>query len=406
MLRTLIPIGILTTALAACGSPHGAAPCAGDPDCNLRTGGECRSSPLGTDQCAYPDTACAGGFSWSELSGNIAGECVSLDVDAGNADAGNIDAVDSSTIDAMPMPCDLRLTFQEGQEVWAANQDGTGLTNLSVSASADSSPQWSTAGAKIVFVSGRTGNDDVFTVNPNGSGLANLTRNSAEDQQPTWSRDGTKIAFLRSERLWLMDANGSSARQLSTLPVYSFNSLTWSPDGSAIAFVSGTDIYSLAVAGGSPRNLTNSAALDDSPEWSPDGTKIAFRSAIGSAAEDVFVMNVDGAGVANITNTPSAVEAAPKWSPDSSALVFSSNRDGNSELYRAPISTPGAYQRLTNTTYPELSPAWSPDGTKIAFVLAPSANSTIGVIDSSGSGLVTFALTNGGALSPSWAPCR
>ena len=78
MLRTLlpIPIGLLAATLAACGGGfQGAAPCTGDSDCNLRPGGMCLPSPLGTDQCAYPDGACPGGFSWSELSGAISGTC-------------------------------------------------------------------------------------------------------------------------------------------------------------------------------------------------------------------------------------------------------------------------------------------------------------------------------------------
>lgn len=68
--------------LAACPPTTGAKPCTGNSDCNLFAGGACLPSPLGTDQCAYPDTACPSGLSWGELSTDIAGECV-VPLDAG-----------------------------------------------------------------------------------------------------------------------------------------------------------------------------------------------------------------------------------------------------------------------------------------------------------------------------------
>jgi len=55
------------------------------------------ASPLGSDQCSYPDEACPAGYSWSELSGSISGVCVA-DVDGG------IDApIDSPLDSAIPI---------------------------------------------------------------------------------------------------------------------------------------------------------------------------------------------------------------------------------------------------------------------------------------------------------------
>jgi len=84
-------------AVAACPPTDGVKPCTGNADCSLRAGGVCLASPLGTDQCAYPDPACASGLSWGELSTDIAGQCVTA-IDAG-VDA--IDAIDAP-IDAPP----------------------------------------------------------------------------------------------------------------------------------------------------------------------------------------------------------------------------------------------------------------------------------------------------------------
>lgn len=96
MLRTLIPIGLLAATLAACGQGfQGAAPCTGDPDCNLRPGGMCLPSPRDTDQCAYPDAVCPSGLAWGELSAGIGGTCVGQDIDAGDIDAATDAATDA-----------------------------------------------------------------------------------------------------------------------------------------------------------------------------------------------------------------------------------------------------------------------------------------------------------------------
>lgn len=86
-------------AVAACPPTDGVKPCTGNADCSLRAGGVCLASPLGTDQCAYPNPACASGLSWGELSTDIAGQCVTA-IDAG------VDAIDASTVDAIDAPLD------------------------------------------------------------------------------------------------------------------------------------------------------------------------------------------------------------------------------------------------------------------------------------------------------------
>jgi TolB protein len=42
--------------------------------------------------------------------------------------------------------------------------------------------------------------------------------------------------------------------------------------------------------------------FDLDPVWSPDGTKIAFEKGDGNQYE-VYVVNADGSGLTNLTNT-------------------------------------------------------------------------------------------------------
>src|SRR5438270_12332836 len=60
------------------------------------------------------------------------------------------------------------------------------------------------------------------------------------------------------------------------------------------------------------------------PAWSPDGSKIAFTR-YGANASDIYVMNADGGGIVQLTNTPGN-DDHPAWSPDGSKIAFSSAR--------------------------------------------------------------------------------
>ncbi|MGI0005903.1 MAG: TolB family protein, partial [Nitrososphaera sp.] len=90
--------------------------------------------------------------------------------------------------------------------------------------------------------------------------------------------------------------------------------------------------------------------------WSPDGTKIVF--AAGKANGGIYVVNLDGSGLAKLTSSGQK----PDWSPDGTRIVFSANgtllitnSDGRSGFETLPSFSGGEF------------PRWSPDGTKILF---------------------------------------
>jgi dipeptidyl aminopeptidase/acylaminoacyl peptidase len=61
--------------------------------------------------------------------------------------------------------------------------------------------------------------DDVWIINADGTGLTRLTDSPAYEFDPSWSPDGTQIAY-RSDRgdeseIWVMNANGTGQRRLT-----------------------------------------------------------------------------------------------------------------------------------------------------------------------------------------------
>ena len=152
------------------------------------------------------------------------------------------------------------------------------------------------------------------------------------------------------------------------------------PGVERIAFTSDRDgdfdIYVMNVDGTEVEQLTDDPGRDVEPDWSPDGSRIVFASDRGNDPEftDIWVMNADGSGLTQLTDT--TLDFEPAWSPDGSRIAFSSERDGNLEIYVMDTDG-GNVMRLTNNDDLDISPAWSPDGSMIAFTKVDSEDGTI-----------------------------
>lgn len=403
---------VVVATVGCSGGDHGIVGCTDSTVCLIAAGGQCLPAPVGFDVCAYPAADCPSGLAWSPEAGSLAGECVALNIDAGT-DATDA-SIDSGT-DAGNTGCPARIAFSDGaasaREIYSVNPDGTGVTNLSMSDSNDSSPNWSKVGDVIAFESNRTGNAEIFAVAAGGSVPRNVTQNAAEDRRPVFSPDGTKIAFSRkvgaaAPTLWVINTDGTNARELSTLPSPSTNPITWSPDSTRIAFVSNGVVHSVALTGGTTNLCTWTTGVCSSPAWSPDGARVALVLYANSNSE-IYTVNADGTNPTNITNAPASSEVSPAWSPDGAAIAFSSNKNGPSEIFRTAFPVAGEPLRLTmhDTTISDVDPEWSPDGSRLAFVRHQPGGSRISTMHADGTNYTDFAV-NVNPIDPSWSPCQ
>jgi TolB protein len=167
--------------------------------------------------------------------------------------------------------------------------------------------------------------------------------------------------------------------------------------------VGNDEIYAMDEDGSNVVRLTYNSVPDGRATWSANGQHIAFASG-ATGTRDIFVMNANGSGLRNITNTPEADEDWPDWSPKGNRIIFSSTRDGNHEIYVTDLDAEQT-TRLTSRTEIDKWPAWSGCGSKIAFQSnAVGASTDIFVMDADGSNLAR--LTDNAALDqmPTWSP--
>lgn len=174
------------------------------------------------------------------------------------------------------------------------------------------------------------------------------------------------------------------------------------------------ELYSMKTDGTDVVRLTNTPDDDDvhaelQPAVSPDGTKILFTLREGPELDfydsDVYVMNADGTGRMNLTNTPGRDEE-PAWSPDGSRIAFQSRRDGSYDIWVMNADGSGQVNLTDMPTNYGQTPVWSPDGDRILFTTANPAGtaSELDIMSPDGSGRRRFSDDGGDASNGVWSP--
>ena len=126
----------------------------------------------------------------------------------------------------------------------------------------------------------------------------------------TWSPDGEWIAYTWDQGiafgagpLWLVDASGENARQLSPSGTHEVM-IAWAPDSSRVLIAR--------------RENTNDVAADFDPtKW----------------ISDLWLASPNGEVWSQLTHLEGKSAWSPMWTPDGSAVVFMSNLSGQPEVW-------------------------------------------------------------------------
>ena len=194
-------------------------------------------------------------------------------------------------------------------DIFTARPDGSDLKQLTKTPGYDAESTISTDGKKIVFTSMRDGDLDVYTMDASGKNVRRLTNELGYDGGAFFSADGKQIVYRSyhpetpeqiaryKEKLaenlieptvfeiWVMNADGSNKRQVTTLGKASFAPYFF-PDGKRIIFASNVndpkgrdfDLYVVNTDGSGLERITFNDTFDGFPMFSPDGKKLVFAS--------------------------------------------------------------------------------------------------------------------------------
>ena len=196
-------------------------------------------------------------------------------------------------------------------DIYTANPDGSDtkrLTNYGVyTAEGTLSPD----GKTIVFTSLKDGDLDIYTMNVDGSDVRRLTTAVGYDGGPFFSPDGKQIVYR-------------SYHPTDSTELADYRSLL----AQHIVRPSKMEIWVMNADGSSQRQITHLGGANFAPFFTPDGKRIIFSSNYRNPRSgnfDLYLVNLDGSGLEQVTTAPE-FDGFPQFSPDGRRLVWASNR--------------------------------------------------------------------------------
>jgi TolB protein len=274
------------------------------------------------------------------------------------------------------------------------------------------------ASAAISFISTRSGRGQIYKLDLRRPQLVTrITNLPGLVAYPTWSPDGRRMAFTwlhpgqASPGIYVAKADGSNVRLL----VAQAGSPAWSPDGRLVAYTRlrqdsrGLSVVDVAKAlrGRNPatRVITrvNPGIPEEWPAWAPDGKRLAFTSQ-RSGTSDIWVVDVTGSHLRNLTPRQPALDVGATWSPDGKQIIFGSDRAAGSQfggdLYV--MKADGSNVHALTSGHKEFGPAWSPDGRWIAFTSQRDGNPEIYLMRPDGTAPRRLTHQQKDDVSPGW----
>ncbi|MDE2357580.1 MAG: S9 family peptidase [Alphaproteobacteria bacterium] len=283
----------------------------------------------------------------------------------------------------------------------------TGVDTPLVSGSLEGfEPRWSPDGTRIAFLASEGEGPPSLYVRWLASGrTARLATLARPPKDISWSPDGRQIAFVMLEpqaepafgapldkpkgakwsgplqvissvsyradgvgelekgrdHVFVISAEGGTARQLTFGDTQDAGPLAWTPDGKAILVTrrSGkaweinpfrSAVWSVPLAGGAPTRLTQQEGPDGQADVSPDGRAFAFVGYDdhyhGYTNQHVYVADIDGGHVHALAGDLDRSLSHPRWARDGKSIYAEEVNHGVTEVVR--LGLDGAVAPVAN----------------------------------------------------------
>ncbi len=285
-------------------------------------------------------------------------------------------------------PDEKHIAFVVHGEIFLMPRIGGKARRLTDSPAFDHGVAWAPDGKKILFLSDRSGFEDIYLLEPDDPEhptlttahrfkVKQLTHTPEAELGVTFSPDGGTVAFLRAGKLVTMKPDGTGEKVLvGQGRVFDYE---WSPDGRWICYARedgsfASELYIIPAGGPTaqdpPRNVTRFATYNGGVTWSRTGNKLAFISQRVQNTPSAFVLSLQKPA------TPGAPAAPPgkeiDWdgvhlrvkqptplsvgecaiSHDGSKVAFRAVQDGQSDLWVASSDGAQVLRLTTGNTRP------------------------------------------------------
>lgn len=131
-------------------------------------------------------------------------------------------------------------------------------------------------GSNLLFISGRSGHQQLWRMSLDGGDMEMLTSGEGDVANPSWSPNGQMIAFA-----WTRGYE-----------------------------IGGFNIFVMDVAKRQPVQLTHANGRNENPWWAPDGTHLVFSIKRGSSTQ-IYTMLADGTNIQQLTTQGNNIQ--PVW---------------------------------------------------------------------------------------------
>lgn len=223
---------------------------------------------------------------------------------------------------------------------------------------------------------------------------------------------------MKTSRNWLLIMMGMMGYSLlvgcSENNIVPPNAEPWSPHKIVFSATDADGNHTLYLINDDGTELTalysNDSQIGDL--WvSPDGQRVVCAVDTSVSITDhyeLFVVNLNGSGVVQITSFGGALLEEPQWFPDGQEILFGwLGPWRGAQLFRVRVDGTSLLRITSDDNTSHRFPRLSPDGQKVAFEKRGSAGNTIWVINVDGSNEqllsdLTSIWVDGGDYYPEW----
>ncbi len=200
---------------------------------------------------------------------------------------------------------------------------------------------------------------------------------------------GDTLVYSMGGSLWRQRIDGDAATELT----HTAHACDYQPDvardGRSVVFArydgNAIELWRLDLASGREQALTSGGAVNVEPRLSPDGRRIAWVSTQDSGHFNLYIADLDAAGLHHTRRLLGERKSAldryyysafdhainPSWSPDGTTLYYVSNPEigwGTGDLWSVPVSHPAQRRKiLSEETSWSARPELAPDGKRLLY---------------------------------------